>query len=104
MTVRCASHDDFRDFYEKHHYFVFEGQECRSLGFNENLLKKTPEEKIDTQNMTVFVKGIPKMMSQRKLHSIYEVYGSITSLKISRNVDHSSKGFGYICFNSENAA
>ena len=54
--------------------------------------------------MTVFVKNIPKSMSQQKLHSIYQVYGTITSLKISRNVDHTSKGFGYICFDSEGAA
>jgi polyadenylate-binding protein len=104
MTVRCESHEAYQDLCEKLRYFTFEGKECRSLGFNENLHKKTPEEKIDTQKMTVFVKGIPKSMSQQKLHSIYQVYGTITSLKISRNVDHTSKGFGYICFDSEGAA
>ena len=43
-------------------------------------------------------------MSQKELHKIFEIYGSIQSAKISKNSDHSSKGYAYIQFKDEDSA
>ena len=43
-------------------------------------------------------------MSQAELHSIFQIYGPIISAKISKNSDHSSKGFAYLNFKDEEAA
>ena len=43
-------------------------------------------------------------MSQVELHKIFEIYGPISSLKISRNSDHTSKGYAYIQFQNVESA
>lgn len=101
MNVRCESIEAYRDLCEKLRYFEFDGKECRALGFNENLIKKKQDPNESDQ---IFVKGVPLKMSQKELHDIFKIYGPIASLKISRNSDHSSKGFAYISFEQTESA
>lgn len=39
-----------------------------------------------------------------ELHKIFQRYGSIVSLKIAFDEDHSSKGYGYVRFEEEDSA
>ena len=52
----------------------------------------------------VFISKIPKGLEHSDLQSKFEKIGRIKSLKISLNPDHSSRGYGFICFQEEAAA
>ena len=52
----------------------------------------------------VFVRNIPKEFRHEDLQKKFEEYGKIKSLKISLNDDHSSRGYGFVCFDDENSA
>ena len=76
-------------------------KQCRALQFDKQLLG-TNKEKLNTHN--VFVKNIPKGMKHAELENKYAKFGNIKSLKISLNPDHSSRGYGFICFQDEGTA
>jgi len=52
----------------------------------------------------VFVRTINKQWSHQELHNKFSKYGPIKSLKISNNSDHSSRGYGFICYQEEKSA
>jgi polyadenylate-binding protein len=52
----------------------------------------------------VFVKNIPKDIKNEELEKKFEHIGKVKSLKISLNSDHSSRGYGFICFQEEESA
>lgn len=82
-------------------FFEIEGRQCRGLQFDKQLLGSN-KEKIQSHN--VFVKNIPKDLKHVDLQKKYEGLGKIKSLKISLNSDHSSRGYGFICFQDEATA
>jgi polyadenylate-binding protein len=82
-------------------YFTIDGKQCRALQFDKQLLGNN-KEKLISHN--VFVKSIPKEMTHKDLQTKFESVGKIKSLKISLNPDHTSRGYGFICFNEEDAA
>ena len=50
------------------------------------------------------MRKIPKDMTLAKLEEVFLKYGAIKSLCISLNSDHTSKGYGYICFEDTDGA
>lgn len=52
----------------------------------------------------VFVRNIPKNLTHADLQKKFEAIGKIKSLKVSLNSDHTSRGYGFICFQDEDAA
>jgi polyadenylate-binding protein len=82
-------------------FFEIEGRQCRGLQFDKQLLGSN-KEKIQSHN--VFVKNIPKDLKHVDLQKKYEGLGKIKSLKISLNSDHTSRGYGFICFQDEATA
>lgn len=86
---------------EQMKYFEIEGKQCRALQFDKQLLGSN-KEKLMSHN--VFVKSIPKDLKHVDLQKKYEGLGKIKSLKISLNSDHSSRGYGFICFQDEATA
>lgn len=55
-------------------------------------------------NNNVFVRNIPKDLKHSDLQKKFEKIGKIKSLKVSLNSDHTSRGYGFICFQDEEAA
>jgi len=82
-------------------YFEIDGKQCRGLKFDRQLLG-TNREKLTGQN--VFVRDIPQNINSAALHQQMEKFGPIKSLKISLNEDHTSRGYGFVCFDSEDVA
>ena len=80
---------------EKMRYFTIDDKMCRALKFDKQLLGSN-KEKLLSHN--VFVRNIPKDMSHKDLQTKFEKFGPIKSLKVSLNGDHSSRGYGFICF------
>jgi polyadenylate-binding protein len=52
----------------------------------------------------VFIRNIPKNLSHADLQRKYEAIGKIKSLKVSLNADHTSRGYGFICFQDDQDA
>ena len=82
-------------------FFKIGGKSCRALQFDKSLLGSN-KEKLAGSN--VFVRSIPKNLEHEDLQKKFEAIGKIKSLKVSMNSDHSSRGYGFICFNDETTA
>jgi len=67
------------------------------------VLNKKKESDFDSQ-ANVLVKNLPKEMAQNNLFDLAKPYGKIISCKLQVNSDLSSKGFGYIQYDSKEAA
>lgn len=52
----------------------------------------------------VFIRNIPKNLKHADLQKKFESIGIIKSLKVSLNSDHTSRGYGFICFQDEEVA
>lgn len=78
-------------------YFDLDGKMCRALPYD-NELQGANQARLQDQN--VFIHHIPKEAehSAKWLEDTFKQYGEIKSLKISLNEDHSSRGYGFICF------
>jgi polyadenylate-binding protein len=86
---------------QKMRYFTIDGKQCRALQFDRNLLGNN-REKLSQNN--VFIRNIPKNLSHQNLEDMFSQYGKVKSLKVSLNQDHTSRGYGFICFDNEDAA
>ena len=82
-------------------YFEIEGKQCRALQFDKQLLGSN-KEKLQSHN--VFVRSVPKDLKHTDLQKKFEGLGKIKSLKVSLNSDHTSRGYGFICFQDEATA
>ena len=82
-------------------FFKIGGKPCRALQFDKQLLGVN-KEKLAGSN--VFVRSIPKNLEHEDLQKKFSEMGKIKSLKVSLNSDHSSRGYGFICFNDEATA
>ena len=76
-------------------YFNIGDKQCRGLQFDKQLLGSN-KEKLLSHN--VFVRSIPKELGHSDLQKKFEGVGKIKSLKVSLNGDHTSRGYGFICF------
>ena len=50
------------------------------------------------------MRNIPKDLKHKDLESKFTQYGKVKSLKVSLNEDHTSRGYGFVCFDTEEAA
>jgi RNA recognition motif-containing protein len=82
-------------------FFKIGGKPCRALQFDKQLLGSN-KEKLAGSN--VFVRSIPKDLEHEDLQKKFAAMGKIKSLKVSLNSDHSSRGYGFICFDNEEIA
>lgn len=91
----------FKEACEKMKYFEIDGKQCRALQFDKDLLG-AHKQKLVSHN--VFVRKLPKDMKHKDLENQFTAHGDIKSLKISLNADHSSRGYGFVCFKDEESA
>lgn len=87
-------------------YFFIESKQCRGLAFDHDLLRVNVHKLADRN---IFVKNIPHDMTLQQLHDKFSEFGAyentsapgtkvIKSAKISINEDHTSAGYGFVCF------
>lgn len=50
------------------------------------------------QNMNLYVKNIAEDVTDEEFHETFSAFGQITSSRIMREADKSSKGFGFVCY------
>jgi len=56
------------------------------------------------QGVNLYVKNLEDDMTDEKLRQIFAPYGTITSSKVMTDFKGASKGFGFVCFDSSEAA
>jgi len=81
--------------YEAENNTVLDG---RQLVIN---LKKSGE---FDQQANVLVKNLPREMAQQDLHNLFAEFGKIISSKLECTADGTSRGFGYVQFETREAA
>ena len=100
MTI--PEEDKFQTACKELRYFeLAPGKPSRALPYDNDLLGSNPEKIVD-QN--IFVRKIPKDLSPKELEEHFSQYGEVKSLKVSLNSDHTSRGYGFVCFQEETAA
>jgi RNA recognition motif-containing protein len=73
---------------------------CRALPYDREL------KSIDnnTSKASLFIKGLSKDWSHKDLFEYFKPFGEITSVKISLNENHLSRGYGFVLFTREEFA
>lgn len=57
-----------------------------------------------TKNRNLFVKNFNQNITEEKLEELFSKFGNITSAKVMKTSDNRSRGFGFVCFEDEEAA
>ena len=100
MTI--PEEDKFQIACKELRYFeLAEGKPSRALPYDNDLLGSNPQKIVDHN---IFVRKIPKEMKPRELEEHFSKFGEIKSLKISLNPDHTSRGYGFVCFQEPESA
>ena len=77
------------------------GTPCRSLPYQSDLLGSNVQRLMDHN---VFIRKIPKNIASQELELNFSNFGDIISSKVSLNDDHSSRGYGFVCFKDSESA
>lgn len=80
---------------ELRYFELVEGKPSRGLPFDNDLLGSNTNKIVDHN---IFVRKIPEDMKPKELEDFFSKFGTIKSLKISLNSDHSSRKYGFVCF------
>lgn len=100
-VIKIENPDKFHEVASKLRFFTLEGKPCRALPYNSELLGSNVN-RLHQQN--VFVRKIPKELQSQGLEEEFKKYGDVISSKVSLNEDHSSRGYGFVCFKDPEAA
>jgi hypothetical protein len=82
-------------------YFNIGTKPCRALPFTNELLG-TNVTKLGGNN--IFVRRVDKDCVGEDFEKVFRQYGEVLSCKVSLNEDHSSRGYGFVCFKDTTAA
>lgn len=69
-----------------------------------SIIKFIPGKSKQNNQNNLYVKHFPDNFTEDDLKKLFEEYGEITSVLISRDDNDRSKGFGFVCFSSFNSA
>ena len=100
--ITIPEEEKFRRACTELRYFELKpGKHSRALPYDNDLLGSNPLRIVDHN---IFVRKIPAEMTPRQLEEHFSKYGPIKSLKISLNSDHSSRRYGFVCFQDSASA
>lgn len=100
-VIKIDNPEKFLEVAQKLRFFTLEGKPCRALPYNSELLGSNVN-RLYSQNL--FVRKIPKTVHSEGLEEMFKGYGDVISSKVSLNEDHSSRGYGFVCFKDPEAA
>jgi len=63
-----------------------------------------PSPPVAFDGICLFVYNIPPTMDERGLQELFRPYGTVTGVRVMRNMNHSSKGFGFINMSTKEEA
>lgn len=94
--IAIPEEDKFQAACKELRYFeLAKGMPSRALPYDNDLLGANTLKVVDNN---IFVRKIPKSMKPAELEEHFAKYGEIKSLKVSLNPDHTSRGYGFVCF------
>jgi RNA recognition motif-containing protein len=88
---------DARKLTDEIRYPLLNGKICRALPFDKDLLRSG-------SNCNIFVKGFGKNWTHKELHEAFKGFGQILSARCSIDVNHESRGFGFVQFRNADEA
>ena len=70
----------------------------------EFLRKRRQELKARTKNCNLYIRNLSNNVTEQILKDTFAKYGSITSCKLMTDLEGASKGFGFVCYSSQDEA
>jgi len=55
-----------------------------------------PAAPVTFDGVCIFIYNIPHMMNEHGLQELFRPYGTVTGVRVVRNMNHSSKGYGFV--------
>ena len=77
------------------------GKQCRALPFQNELLGSNIT-RLSENNL--FVRKIPKNVYSQHLEEYFSRFGEIISCKVSLGDQHTTRGYGFVCFREASSA
>ena len=108
--IKITDHSKYNDVAQALRTFKIEGKECRALPFDKSFLGTNRALLKDYTIFVKFDKSIPAEKNVNSTEDLYKfaenLYGveGVKSVKVSINQDHSSRGYGFITFKSQEDA
>jgi RNA recognition motif-containing protein len=99
--IKIDNPEKFQEVAQKLRYFKIDGKPCRALPYTNELLGANVAQ---LQEHNMFVRKIPKDVVSDGLEEFFKGFGDIISCKVSFNEDHSSRGYGFVCFRDPQSA
>lgn len=94
-VIQINDEAKFKEVAKALRYFNIKGKQCRALPFTNELLGSNVT-KLAEHN--IFVRRVPKDLIGQNFEEQFSPFGEIISCKVSLNEDHSSRGYGFVCF------
>jgi RNA recognition motif-containing protein len=100
--ITIPEEDKFQTACKELRYFeLVPDKPSRALPYDNDLLGSNTVKIVDHN---IFVRKIPETMKPLELEEFFSKFGEIKSLKISLNSDHSSRKYGFVCFQEASSA
>eukprot|EP01138_Halocafeteria_seosinensis_P009584 gb/GECG01009794.1/.p1 GENE.gb/GECG01009794.1/~~gb/GECG01009794.1/.p1 ORF type:complete len:743 (+),score=129.45 gb/GECG01009794.1/:1-2229(+) len=96
--LNFSSVQDAERVIETMNYTPIRGRPCRIMWSQRDPAKRR------SNVGNVFVKNLPPTIDSKDLHDTFSVFGNIVSCKVSTDPQGNSKGFGYVQFETDEAA
>ena len=100
-VIQITDDAKFKEVAKALRYFEINGKPCRALPFTNELLGSNVTR---LAGNNIFVRKVPKTCVGETFEQKFAQYGEIISCKVSLNEDHSSRGYGFVCFREPDSA
>jgi len=70
----------------------------------QHLAQRRQENRERTKDCNLYIKNLTPKVDEKMLVSVFERFGEVTSPKVMRDRDGSSRGFGFVCFAKKESA
>lgn len=98
--VNFHSKDDAQQAMEKLNYTDIRGRCCRIMWHNKQMRSKAH----GAPEANIFVKNLDSSVDSRALYETFNIFGNILSCKVSTDARGNSRGYGFVQYESEDAA
>merc|ERR1712217_641850 len=96
--VNYYSHADAQQALEKLNYTDIKGRCCRIMW------NKKERQVLGSPDANIFVKNLDPNIDSRALYDTFNIFGNIVSCKVATDAAGMSRGYGFVQYESEDAA